>query len=125
MTHSWHDLTRLTEGRDFHVERVRLVDSGIVIEGRFELPPINRLSDDDLEFVAAFIQSHGSIKQMEAMFGVSYPTIKNRLNRIGALLPKIVVDFEPDRTEVLARVDRGEITVDEALAILEKGESDE
>ena len=125
MTHSWHDLTRLTEGRDFHVERVRLVETGIAIEGRFELPPINRLSNEDLEFVAAFIQSHGSIKQMETMFGVSYPTIKNRLNRIGALLPKIIIDYEPDRNEVLERVDRGEISVDEALVILEKGESDE
>lgn len=125
MPHTWYDLTNLTAGRDFHVERVRLVDTGIAIEGNFELPPINRLSTDDLEFVAAFVQCHGSIKQMEAMFGVSYPTIKNRLNRIGAQLPKVTVDYEPARNEVLDRVDRGEISVEQALAILEKGESDE
>jgi hypothetical protein len=37
-------------------------------------------------FVAAFVRSHGSIKEMEQVFGVSYPTVKARLNRIAAML---------------------------------------
>src|SRR5919197_6762455 len=87
MSHDWQTLTKLTGGAAFDVERVRLVDTGVAIEGRFELPPLACLSAEDQVFVAAFVRCHGSIKQMEQFFGVSYPTIKNRLNRISAELP--------------------------------------
>ena len=83
----WQALTKLTGGSRFQIERVRLVDEDVAIEGRFDLPPLASLTAEDQIFVAAFVRCHGSIKQMEKFFGVSYPTIKNRLNRIGALLP--------------------------------------
>ena len=41
---------------------------------------------DDQVFIGAFVRSHGSIKEMERLFGVSYPTIKNRLNRLSQAL---------------------------------------
>jgi hypothetical protein len=66
----------------------------------------------------AFLRSHGSIKEMEATFGISYPTVKNRLNAIAALLPLIEVNPPSPRTDVLDQLDRGEISVDEALAKL-------
>src|SRR5262245_22499771 len=90
----WQSLTRLTAGADFLVERIRLADSQIAIEGQFALPPLARLTGEDAVFVIAFVRCHGSIKQMEQFFGVSYPTIKNRLNRIGALLPFAEIDPE-------------------------------
>ena len=109
------------------VERVRLSDSEVAIEGRFDLPPLARLPAEDQIFVAAFVRSHGSIKQMEKFFGVSYPTIKNRLNRVGALLPFVEVEpeapSEPDRPstgDLLTRLERGEATVDEVIAQLGK-----
>src|SRR3982751_2018951 len=83
----WQALTRLTAGAAFEVERVRLTGENVAIEGHFEVPPLAMLAPDDQIFVAAFVRCHGSIKQMEQLFGVSYPTIKNRLNRIGAQLP--------------------------------------
>src|SRR5690349_16538458 len=88
----WQALTKLTGGAAFDIERVRLVDQDVAIEGRFELPAIARLTAEDQTFVAAFVRCHGSIKQMEKFFGVSYPTIKNRLNRIGGQLPFVEVE---------------------------------
>ena len=76
----WQELTKLTQGASLVVERVRMGD--IAIEGRFELPQLARLTMEDQVFVAAFLKSHGSIKEMEQVFGVSYPTVKARLNRI-------------------------------------------
>lgn len=108
----------MTQGAAIVVERVRLVDSDVAIEGSFELPPMACLAAEDQVFVAAFIRSHGSIKEMERLFGVSYPTIKNRLNRIGEQLGFVEVSATQDRDEVLGRLDRGEITVDEALEML-------
>src|SRR2546427_12700438 len=116
-TQDWQALTKLTGGQPIEVERVRLVASEVAIEGRFELPPLATLSADDQIFVAAFVRCHGSIKQMEKFFGVSYPTIKNRLNRIGAQLPFAEVEppadaERPAPSDLIARLDRGEMSVD-------------
>ena len=123
----WQALTRLTAGAAFQIERVRLADQDIAIEGRFEPPPLARLTSEDQVFVAAFVRCHGSIKQMEKFFGVSYPTIKNRLNRIGALLPfaEIAPPDEGDRpatSDLLSRLERGEMSVDDVLTQLQRKE---
>src|SRR5436309_14715376 len=107
----WLALTKLTGGSPFQIERVRLLDRDVAIEGRFEVPPLAQLAAEDQIFVAAFVRCHGSIKQMEKFFGVSYPTIKNRLNRIGSRLP--FAEIEPaeastDTSELLGRLERGE-----------------
>ena len=114
----WQELTRLTGGGAFVVERVRLAGRDIAIEGAFAPPQLARLTSDDQVFIAAFVRSHGSIKEMEQMFGVSYPTIKARLNRIAASLEFIDESPSPTHDEVLARLERGEITADEAVAAL-------
>jgi len=124
-SHDWLSLTRLTGGSTFEVERVRLTGQDVTIEGRFELPVLAQLPAEDQTFVAAFVRCHGSIKQMEKLFGVSYPTIKNRLNRIGALLPFPEVDPEPepDRPSsaiLLSQLERGELTVDDVVRQLRR-----
>src|SRR5579862_8086175 len=115
----WQELTKLTQGRAIVVERVRLVDRDIAIEGAFELPQLARLSAEDQVFVVAFLRSHGSIKEMEQVFGVSYPTIKARLNRIAGSLDFVDTNPSPSRAEVLERLNKGELTADEAVRALE------
>ena len=116
----WQEITRLTQGRPIAVERVRLTDTGTAIEGAWELPQLARLSAEDQIFVTAFVRSHGSIKEMERVFGVSYPTIKARLNRIGESLDFVDTNPRPSRVEVLERLRRGEITPDDAIRELEE-----
>lgn len=115
----WQELTLLTSGQLLRVERVRLVEKDIAIEGSFELPQLARLSAEDQVFVMAFVKSHGSIKEMERIFGVSYPTIKSRLNRISDGLKFVDVDPRPSRTEILEKLKNGEIDADQAVALLE------
>jgi len=117
--HDWHELTELTAGQAIVVERVRLVDKDIAIEGAFAPPQLAQLTAADQVFVAAFVRSHGSIKEMEQVFGVSYPTIKARLNRIAQRLDFIDTSPAPPRGEVLDRLARGEITADEAIDEME------
>ncbi len=126
MANGWEALTRLTGGARFTVERVRLNDSGVAIEGTFDLPPLAHLTSDDQVFVAAFVRAHGSIKQMEHAFGVSYPTIKNRLNRIGEQLPFAEVEPPPSSStgDLLTRLERGELTVREVLQELRSKHGD-
>jgi hypothetical protein len=115
----WQELTDLTRGQPFVVERVRLTGSGVAVEGQFEPPQLAALSVDDQVFVAAFVRSHGSIKEMERIFGVSYPTIKSRLNRIAEHLDFVDTDPAPTGADVIDRLRRGEISAQEALAELE------
>jgi hypothetical protein len=116
----WQELTDLTRGQPFVVERVRLAGSDVVVEGQFEPPQLAQLSVNDQVFVAAFVRSHGSIKEMERIFGVSYPTIKSRLNRIAEHLDFVDIDPAPTGADVVDRLRRGEISVQEALAELER-----
>jgi hypothetical protein len=128
MSKEWQVLSKLSAGSAVEILRARLVEQDVVVEGPFELPPLARLSSEDQTFVAAFVRCHGSIKQVEQLFGVSYPTIKNRLNRIGALLSFVEVAPEPEpappsTSELLTRLERGELTVEEVLNQLRQKES--
>jgi len=117
----WQELTKLTQGVALVVERVRLGD--IAIEGQFELPQLARLTWEDQVFVAAFLKSHGSIKEMEQVFGVSYPTVKARLNRIAGQLEFVDTNPAPlvsARGDILDRLQRGEITATEAIRQMEE-----
>jgi hypothetical protein len=119
----WKDLTRLTGSAKMLIERVRLPETGIALEGSFELPPLAQLVFEDQVFVAAFVRSHGSIKEMERLFGVSYPTIKNRLNKISEQLdPSLAVETAPapSRREILDQLERGELTAQQAVEALKR-----
>lgn len=80
----------------------------------FDVSPLGKLPQDDQAFVMAFVRHHGSLKKMESLFDISYPTVKNRLNAIGAALDR---NFEAPTPNayVLEQLARGELTVDEAL----------
>jgi hypothetical protein len=132
MAKDWQELTAMTRGSPITIERVRLVDKDIAIEGSFELPYLARLSFEDQVFTAAFIECHGSIKDMERTFGISYPTVKNRLDRIARqlefaeVLPlqttgEVTGDMLRETTgETLDKLERGEITAEEAIGRLSK-----
>jgi hypothetical protein len=118
--HDWQKLTELTQNQRITIERVKLEETGIAIEGNFELPPLAKLTMEDQVFVAAFVKSHGSIKEMEKLFGVSYPSIKNRLNRISKAFDFIDVAPAAPVGDVLENLEKGEISFDQAMEALEK-----
>jgi hypothetical protein len=82
-----------------------------------------RLSLEDQIFITAFVRSHGSIKEMEQVFGASYPTIKARLARIANSLEFVETNPTPSqaeiRTQILERLKRHEVTTEDAIRELE------
>jgi hypothetical protein len=128
----WQDLLRISQGSPLVIDRVRIPDKQIAVEGQFTLPQLAQLSLEDQVFVTAFLRSHGTIKEMEQTFGVSYPTIKARLTRIagqlefvetvetgGAVEANRAPSRASSRTEVLERLKAGAITPAEAIHALE------
>jgi hypothetical protein len=115
----WQELTQLTQGQPIIVERVRLAEKGIAIEGSFELPQLARLPMDDQIFITAFVRSHGSIKEMERVFGISYPTVKARLTRIADSLEFVETNPTPSKAEILERLRQGEISAEDAIREME------
>jgi len=106
------------------IERMTCPSCHVAIEGDFELSALAKLSPEDQVFVIAFVRHHGSIKKMESLFDISYPTVKNRLNSISAALDK---NFEAPSPNlyILEQLSRGELTVAEALERLSESKEGE
>jgi len=86
----------------------------LTVDGVFEISPLARLSAEDQAFVFAFLRHHGSIKKMEELFSISYPTVKNRLHAINRQLDSSFVGPSPNAV-ILEQLAQGKITVEEAL----------
>ena len=105
--------------RPMAVSRMVCTSCNLRMENDFQVPALARLSLEDQVFVVAFVRHHGSIKKMEQLFGISYPTVKNRLNAIGAALDESFEAPSPNMV-ILDQLAQGEITVDEALERMER-----
>lgn len=94
------------------------------VRGSFALPELCRLPANLYEFLVVFVRNRGVIRDVERELGVSYPTVRARLDEVIEALgfdrPKVTVD----REDVIARLEQGEITPEEAERLL-RGEADE
>lgn len=107
------------------LEAVRLQcrSCGTALEGHFDIPPFARLSPEQHQFLMLFLQSRGNVKEVERALGLSYPTVRNRLD---ALLQTLGLTGEAQttavprrRVDILKDIEDGKISVEAALAELE------
>ncbi len=110
------------------VVRLRCSSCDTSIEGNFALGQFSNLTPEQLDFIFTFVRSEGKINRMEQELGVSYPTIRNRLNEVIRAL-----GFEPGREDpaeitqerrnaILANLSAGKINAEEATRLLRGGE---
>lgn len=115
-------------GGELTITRLQCLECDTQIEGRFKYSPFAHLSVDQINFIEAFIRCEGKLNRMEGELGMSYPKIRTRLNEIIRAL-----GYEPSgndegyreqsdqRANILEALERGEITPQEAVTLLEKG----
>ncbi|HTI15697.1 MAG TPA: DUF2089 domain-containing protein [Dictyobacter sp.] len=106
-------------GEEMIVTRLECPPSGIVIEGRFSLGWIGRLTKEQLDFVELMVKYRGNIQKLAAEMNIAYNTARNRLDDIVAALggtPEY--DGRVDRRAVLDRLAAKEISVEEAMQLL-------
>ena len=118
------------------VTREQCVACGTALEGRFQLPRLLRLSPEQLQFVELFVRCRGVIRDLERELGVSYPTVRSRLDEVVTALRDVEMaeyagaerdergpedEDRPGRRSVLDELAGGTISLDEAIARLRQG----
>ncbi len=103
-------------GGELIVTRLECPESGIVIEGRFSLGWIGRLTREQLEFVELMVKYRGNIQKLAAEMNIAYNTARSRLDEIVTALGGVPEnDGRVDRRTVLDRLAAKEISVEEAM----------
>jgi hypothetical protein len=113
---------------DLAVTRLACRTCGTTLEGQFALGRLFQLSPEQLQFVETFLRCEGKLNRVQEELGLSYPTVRNRLEVVVRALgfdvpapPAMPVTGGDTREDVLQRLARHEITSEEALALLQEG----
>jgi hypothetical protein len=91
---------------------------GLKVDGDVPLPALARLSPEQREFAEVFILCGGSLKEVGRILGISYPTVRGRLDQVIAALKALRGSGEEARLAVLERLERGEINARDAATEL-------
>jgi len=103
------------------IERLRCSKCGTVIENQFELSKLSYLNSDQLKFIEVFLECRGNIKDVEKELGISYPTVRSKLDEVIMSL-----GFNVDKktlvnsTDIIDRLEKGEISAEDAINLLKE-----
>ena len=103
---------------EIKVTEIKCKKCEIVIQGEFDLCKFCRLNDQQKYFVEVFIKNRGNIKEIEKDLGISYPTVRNKLDDVISALGHRVEKPSVNQKEILEKLSKGEISKDEALRLL-------
>ena len=104
-------------------------ESGVSIRGKFDIPRLCRLDEEQTKFLETFLRCRGNITGVEKELGISYPTVRSRLDALLETLELAPVKEDSSRKEkvseakssIIDQLERGEITAEEAKAKLRGG----
>ena len=109
-------------GSELLVTRLESPKSGTVIEGRFSLGWIGKLTPEQIDFVGVLLRNRNNIQKLAAELGVAYNTARSRLDDVVEALGGTAERIEPreddEKASILDKLESKEITVDEALKLL-------
>jgi len=115
-------------GQNTEVTAISCNECGTRIEGHFRLCRFCSLTNEQKSFIETFVKCRGNIKEVEKELGISYPTVRNRLEDAANALgysndPEYSfngTETSEQRKEILDQLEKGEISVDEALDLLKE-----
>jgi len=111
-------------GGTLFVSELKCPDCDTAIRGEFHASPLGSLTEDQIDFVKTFVLSRGNIKEVENRLGISYPTVRNKLDEaIKALSAQ--ENGQMSAAEILDALEAGKITAEQAAEMLKgniKGE---
>lgn len=117
-------------GGELYISEVRNDDSGVSIRGQFEIPRFGGLDAEQSHFLETFLRCRGMISTVEKELGISYPTVRSRLDALLEALDLAPVKEREEKDKkkvtdkkrsILDQLERGEITAEEAKSRLKGG----
>ena len=116
-------------GGELYISELSSEESGITLRGKFEIPKYAKLDPEQARFLETFLRCRGMLNSVERELGISYPTVRSRLDSLLDALGLPPIKEEPgtrkekiaDRRKILDQLERGEITPEEAKAKLRGG----
>ena len=117
-------------GSDLEITRLNCISCETVILGRYRPCPFCKLSPESTRFLETFVRCRGNVKEMERELGISYWTVRRRVDELIEELgfeaePPAEMDISAEQLDILERVDRGEISAVEASQLLTRLEASE
>lgn len=107
-------------GDELYATRLSCNTCNTNIEGEFSLCKFCKLTQEEKQFIEVFIKNRGSIKEIEKELGISYPTVKGKLDNVIKSLGYDTKEESKDinKREILEMLNNGEISLDQSLKLL-------
>jgi len=107
-------------GEELQVTRLSCNNCHTTIEGSFSACRFCRLTNEQKNFLEVFVKNRGNIKEIEKELGISYPTVRNRMEDLIEALGYKPKYSEPkiNQKEILEKLNNGEISSEEAIRLL-------
>ena len=115
---SYHDHCPYCAGA-LRITRLTCEDCGLGLEGEFTTPRLSRLDAEEQRFVELFVLASGRLKEMAQLLGISYPTVRNRLDK---LIQRLKVEQERDdarKRRILEDIEAGRILPKQGMRMIE------
>ncbi|MCK5288331.1 MAG: DUF2089 domain-containing protein [Candidatus Omnitrophica bacterium] len=100
------------------IKKVECCKCGINFEGEFYTSPVMSLSEEDQSFIELFVLNSGSLKEMAKLLGITYPTVRSKLDQIISNMKEEINRHDEYKAEILEKVSQGKITADKAAEII-------
>ncbi len=129
----YHDLPYKdpVSGSDLYVSELTSEESGVTIRGKFAVPRYSKLDKENAKFLDLFLRCRGMLNAMEKELGISYPTVRGRLENLLVALditpikdggkPRDKSKEAEKRRKILDQLEKGEITAEEAKTKIRGG----
>lgn len=102
------------------VTKIECLECNTQFSGQFTIPSLLKLQEEDLQFVLDFVKCSGSLKEMASRQGVSYPTLRNKLNALIEILEQVNVQTKNSKEDILKLVEEGKLSAADAAKMLNK-----
>jgi hypothetical protein len=109
-------------GMKMKIQQMKCESCNLSLEGNVSLPRLARMEPEDREFIEVFVLSRGSIKEVEKALGISYPTVRSKLNKVIENLQKMNEEDQSRRMSILDQLEKGEITAADAVNLLKEND---
>ena len=102
-------------GKEYFVKTLECNGCHTTLDGKFALGVFSNLDSEQTEFVLIFLKNHGNIQKVGKELGISYPTVKNRINKV---LKALGQETPNENEDILTMLKNDEISLDEATAAI-------